>query len=85
MMNRREEVLAIFMEECGEAIQAAAKIIRFGVTDEKKEQLEHELGDILAMMRLVDEEVDLNQDRMLEFAEKKLIKVEQYMTNKRAD
>lgn len=85
MMNRKEEVLTIFMEECGEAIQAASKIIRFGIDAEKKEQLEREMGDILAMMKLVDEEVDLDQNKMLEFAEKKLVKVEQFMTNKRTD
>jgi NTP pyrophosphatase (non-canonical NTP hydrolase) len=85
MMNRREEVLTIFMEECGEAIQAASKIIRFGVDDAKRDDLEREIGDILAMMKLVDEEVGLDQDRILGYAEKKLVKVEQFMTNKRDD
>jgi NTP pyrophosphatase (non-canonical NTP hydrolase) len=84
-MNRKEEVLTIFMEECGEAIQAASKIIRFGVDDTKRENLEREIGDVLAMMKLVDEEVGLDQDRILEYAEAKLKKVEQYMTNKRDD
>ena len=85
MMNRKEEVLVIFMEECGEAIRAASKIIRFGGEKKNMRELEKELGDVLAMMKLVDEECGLDQNRMLQFAEKKLEKVERFMTNKRAD
>jgi NTP pyrophosphatase (non-canonical NTP hydrolase) len=84
-MNRREECLVIFSEECGEATQAACKIIRFGITDANKEQLEREIGDVLAMMKLVDEECGLNQDRILEYAEAKLQKVEKFMRNPRND
>lgn len=85
MMNRREEVLVILMEEFGEAAQAASKIIRFGLDKKNIKQFEKELGDVLAMMKLVDEECGLNQDHILANAEKKLVKVEQFMTNKRDD
>lgn len=85
MMNRREEVLVILMEEFAEASRAASKIIRFGLDKKNIKQLESELGDVLAMMKLVDEECGLEQDRILAAAEKKLVKVEQFMTNKRLD
>lgn len=85
MLNRKEEVLTIFMEECGEATQAASKIIRFGIDDVKRENLEKEIGDVLAMMKLVDEEVGLDQERILAYADAKLVKVEKFMTNKRDD
>ena len=84
-MNRREECLVILNEECGEVIQAASKIIRFGLTDASKEQLEREIGDVLAMMKLVDEECGLDQDHILEYAEAKMKKVEQFMRNPRSD
>jgi hypothetical protein len=83
VINRREEVLTILQEECGEVIQAATKIIRFGLTKENKAHLENELGDILAMIKLVDEEIELDSDHMLECSENKLVKVEKFMNNKR--
>ena len=85
-MNRLNELLTILQEECAEVSQCASKCIRFGVdaTYEGKtnrERLEHELGDLLAMVKLIDEESPLNADAMIAHAEAKLIKVEGYMNN----
>ncbi len=89
-MNRKEEVLTILAEECGELIQAAIKVIRFGADEcppnseePNKTQLEREMGDVLAMMRLADEEVGLDLDRIIGFADAKLEKVEKFMRNPR--
>ena len=91
-MNRKEEVLTILAEECGELIQAAIKVIRFGADEcppnseePNKTQLEREMGDVLAMMRLADEEVGLDLDRIIGFADAKLVKVEKFMRNPRND
>ena len=89
-MNRKEEVLVILAEECGELTQAAIKVLRFGADgcppnseETNKTQLEKEMGDVLAMMRLVDEEVGLDLDRIISYADAKLVKVEKFMGNPR--
>ena len=85
-MNRIEELLTILQEECAEVSQAAAKCIRFGMdsTYLKKtnhERLEEEIGDLLGMLKLIDDEISLNADHMFQCAEAKLVKVESFMTN----
>lgn len=58
--DHQEECLNILQEECAEVIQAASKIKRFGVVGKplnttltNKENLEMELGDVLALVDLV--------------------------------
>ena len=53
-------ILTILQEECAEVIQAISKIHRFGLTNHKpdstyinQENLEEELGDMLAMIDLL--------------------------------
>lgn len=85
-MNRLEELLIILAEECAEVQQAAIKCVRFGMDSEyqgliNRYQLERELGDFLAMFKLLIEEGHLREEIIMEAAEAKLIKVEQYMRN----
>lgn len=54
-LDYEHELLTIFMEECGEAIQSASKIIRFGMDTDNRENLVKEVGDILCMMELMHE------------------------------
>ena len=49
-MNKDEELLVIFMEECAEASVEASKIIRF---DAGFDKLESELGDIYCMIEIL--------------------------------
>jgi NTP pyrophosphatase (non-canonical NTP hydrolase) len=51
-MDYEQELLTILMEECGEVIQAASKIIRFGADQANLTNLEKELGDLYCMMDL---------------------------------
>ena len=58
--DHQEECLNILQEECAEVIQAASKIKRFGVvgknpasTTTNLENLEMELGDVLALVHMV--------------------------------
>jgi len=58
--NQDKEILLILQEECSEVIQAVSKIFRFGLDSEWKgktnrEQLTEELGDLLAMIVLIQE------------------------------
>jgi NTP pyrophosphatase (non-canonical NTP hydrolase) len=87
-MNRLEELLVILSEECAEVSQAASKCIRFGMTathplhpESNQLRLEQELGDFLAMMKLLIEENSLNEANIMSAAEAKLIKVEKFMRN----
>ena len=58
--EHQEEVLNILQEECAEVIQAASKIKRFGVVGKNPaspltnlENLELEIGDVLALVDMV--------------------------------
>lgn len=62
MTNEREqEILNITSEECAEIIQAISKINRFGLDNVKpgkpktnRQHLEEELGDLIAMITLLE-------------------------------
>jgi NTP pyrophosphatase (non-canonical NTP hydrolase) len=47
--NDEDEALTILMEECGEVIQACAKIIRFGASPDNVRQLVQEIGDVYCL------------------------------------
>lgn len=59
--HQSKEVLDILQEECAEVIQAVSKISRFGLDNYKpgkpktnREHLEQELGDVVAMITLLE-------------------------------
>jgi len=55
-MTQTTEILNITQEECAEVIQAISKIHRFGFDiHNAKENLEHEIGDVLCMIDLLVE------------------------------
>lgn len=87
-MNRLEELLIILAEECAEVQQAASKCLRFGMNSEYNDQtnqgrLETELGDFMAVFKLILEEANLREDYIMAAAEAKLIKVERFMKNQK--
>lgn len=56
-----KEILLIMQEECAEVTQAVSKCFRFGLENRKtdnsktnKEHLEEELGDLVAMITLLE-------------------------------
>jgi NTP pyrophosphatase (non-canonical NTP hydrolase) len=51
-MQKREEMLVITMEECGELIQACSKMLRFG-EDQDYTQLQEEIGDVMCMIEIL--------------------------------
>jgi len=62
LTDHQEECLEILQEECSEVIQAASKIKRFGLLNRKSgdglnnlQNLEMELGDVLAMIDMCRE------------------------------
>jgi len=62
MDSQTKEVMDILQEECAEVIQAVSKISRFGLDNLKpgkpktnREHLEEELGDLYAMIEILQE------------------------------
>lgn len=86
--------MLVLMEECAEVIQAVSKIKRFGEQahnplDRKKitniNHLEIEVGDILGVLKLLLEENYLDGEHIMNAAEKKVKKLDKYMTTKKGD
>ena len=62
MNSKEKEAMDILQEECGEVIVAVSKISRFGLDNLKpgksktnREHLEEELGDLYAMIEILQE------------------------------
>ena len=81
-MNKREELLVITMEECGELTQRCSKMMRKYKTldqasDEQIKKLTEEVGDVLCMIGLmVDNDVVKWEDlqERVEYKKEKLKK-----------
>lgn len=52
-MKKREEMLVITMEECGELIQACSKIIRSKGKTKYLRNLQDEVGDVMTMIEIM--------------------------------
>ena len=73
-MKKREEMLVITMEECGELIQACSKVIRTKGKTKYLRNLQDEIGDVMTIIEIMkmsglvtDEQIT---DRMKEKKEK---------------
>lgn len=71
MNNKSQEIMSILQEECSEVIQAVSKINRFGIDNYKpgkpktnREHLEEELGDLLAMIELLENDGVISRPNM---------------------
>jgi NTP pyrophosphatase (non-canonical NTP hydrolase) len=64
-MRDVKQVMGVLTEECAEVIQAVSKINRFGMHGEwqgvtNKQSLITEIGDVLAIIKVLMEETDIN-------------------------
>jgi NTP pyrophosphatase (non-canonical NTP hydrolase) len=50
-MTKKEELMVITMEECGELIQECSKAIR--MKDFDREELKEELSDVMCMLEII--------------------------------
>ena len=80
-INNPEPCLVLSMEESGEFIRAASKVIRHGLTDKYKAQLIEEAGDVVACLYLLESHDMFTVDEVLERAQKKLDKLQSYEEN----
>ena len=74
------ETLIILGEECAEVSQQVAKLQRFGAgkADGNIRKLEDELGDVIAMMIILDYNGYINSDNIMDRIPIKLEKLKQY-------
>jgi NTP pyrophosphatase (non-canonical NTP hydrolase) len=80
-INNPEPCLVLSMEESGEFIRAASKVIRHGLTDKYKAQLIEEAGDVVACLYLLESHDMFTVDEVLERAQQKLDKLQSYEEN----
>ena len=74
-MDVKTETLVILMEECGEVIQEASKIMRFG-NDASK--LTKELGDLQFMINLTANHLGIDSVSIGVYANEKRDKLKKY-------
>lgn len=84
------ERLAMLAEECGEVIQAVGKILRHGYESrhpegviENRVALARELGDVMAIMELMDEAGDVFKVDTDKYMDIKLLKIHRYTHHQR--
>jgi NTP pyrophosphatase (non-canonical NTP hydrolase) len=84
-----KEVMDILQEECAEVIQAVSKISRFGIDNFKpgkaktnREHLEEELGDMIAMICILEKMGVVNQDALEIATRAKIEKLKKWSTIK---
>ena len=83
MDKQTKEILCITQEECAEVVQAISKVFRFGFdtiwnNETNKEHLEEELGDLLAMISILQSREIVNQDKVSEACNKKMEKLSKW-------
>lgn len=87
MNDQIREIMSILQEENAEVIQAISKCFRFGLNNRKpgkpltnKEHLEVELGDVLAMIELLQNLGIISEKALEESKEKKFEKLKKWST-----
>ena len=85
MYTKEKEAMDIIQEECGEVIVAISKISRFGLDNLKpgkpktnREHLEEELGDLYAMIEILQELDVVSWTNIEKAAEAKREKLKQW-------
>jgi len=71
-MDIKTETLVILIKECGEVIQECSKILRFGNDADK---LHKELGDLICMIKLTEDNLNLDFNKTFEYSTDKYNKL----------
>ena len=82
MNNKEKEILLIAQEECAEVTQAISKIFRFGFDSrwpedgiDNRSRLTEEIGDLMAMIKLMSDNNIVDIDEVSKAAERKSTKL----------
>lgn len=85
MKETIQEILDILQEECAEVIVEVSKCRRFGINSQHyktqvlhKEMLQQELGDVVAMIKLLVDEGVISADGLEAAAERKIEKLHKW-------
>lgn len=88
LTEAEQERLSIVIEECGEVVQAACKILRHGYeshnpkvedSESNREALERELGDLSHAILRMEEAEDISSSHILERREYKGDRIKPYL------
>lgn len=72
------EILVILGEEAAEVIQETSKTIRFGLDKKRLNNLEKEIGDLLAMIDLLESHGVIDSNRLDAAKHAKIVKLKQW-------
>jgi len=72
------EILVILGEEAAEVIQETSKTIRFGLDKKRLNNLEKEIGDLLAMIDLLESHGVIDSTRLETAKNAKIVKLKQW-------
>ena len=80
MDKQTKEILCITQEEAAEVVRAISKVFRFGMENEwndqtNKEHLEEELGDLKAMLYILEMSGIVSEENVMKAAEAKMEKL----------
>jgi|TARA_B100001093_G_scaffold241450_1_gene231176 NTP pyrophosphatase (non-canonical NTP hydrolase) len=77
--SQMDECLVILAEECAEVIQCTSKVMRFPEDDEKnRARLTKELGDLQCLIDLTCKHLDIDQEDVLMWSNKKVEKLKRW-------
>jgi NTP pyrophosphatase (non-canonical NTP hydrolase) len=75
-MIKKLNQLVITMEECGELTRACSKVLRHGTKDPKYlDNLIEEMGDVVAMIRIIQQTYDIDGSTLENRVQKRLAKM----------
>ena len=80
-IHNPDPCLVLSMEESGEFIRAASKVLRHGLTDKYKAQLIEEAGDVVACLYILESHDMFTVEEVLDRAKEKLAKLKSYEEN----
>jgi NTP pyrophosphatase (non-canonical NTP hydrolase) len=66
IQNAKEELLQCLTEECSEVIKAHSKILRFGETPNRVQELKEEIADVMGCISMLFEEWNLSEQQQKE-------------------
>ena len=91
LTDYERELLVILMEECAEVTQAASKLIRFGKENHPETGLcnslvlEHEVGDLSAVVSMVEEAGLTGRYAVVVAAERKRARLSKFMQTSKGE
>ena len=72
------ECLVVASEECAELTKECMKILRFGMSAEKRDNLVAEMGDVHCMLNLLGDLLHISSDEILEASSAKREKLKKW-------